>query len=224
MKKDQETSYTGWSFIVAALLLWSGYMLSSHHTGEYLEIADFNAIGENVWYWIWMFRVHIFGWVIMGAALFALAALTAKKPYRVYTLSGIGVTIVGTFTIALGAAFYYSYGAWGVGQIEGNTVIENEVFIDKLTFTNHYATCLVRFGRIFSGVGLLILGFALVKWKIVQSWLGVLTMLLGLTAICVILFIHSNFEIYKPLFHVKVLWLVLMGVTLLRRGLQLEED
>ena len=206
-------------------MLWLGYMLSPYHLEEYIKIEDFSSVGENVWTWIWMFRVHIFGWVIMGAALFALAALTAQKPYRVYTLSGIGVTIVGTFTIALGAAFYYSYGAWGVGEIDGNTAAENEVFIDRLMFTNQYASCLIRFGRIFSGVGLLLLGFALVKWKIVPRWLGAIAVLFGLTAMCIILFFFdTNFELYKPLFHVKVLWLVLMGVTLLRQGLNLEED
>ena len=41
MKKDFETNFTGWAFIVAALLLWGGWMLSSHHVGEYFVASDF---------------------------------------------------------------------------------------------------------------------------------------------------------------------------------------
>ena len=78
MIKDFETKFTGWAFIVAALLLWLGWGLSPHHIGEYIVASDFVAIGENVWTWIWMYRIHIFGWVTMGIALFALVSVTAK--------------------------------------------------------------------------------------------------------------------------------------------------
>jgi len=223
MKKDIETRFTGWAFVVAAVFLWGGWFLLHHHIGEYFVIEDFAAINENIWYWIWMFRIFIFGWVIMGLAMFALAGITAQKPYRVFTFSGAGIVIVGTFTLALGYAFYYSYGSWGVGEIEGNSPAENEQFLERLMFTNHYVTCLVRFGRIFSGVGLVLLGFALMKWKIVQPWLGGVTLLLGLVAMGIILLIPVNFEIYKPIFHVKVLWLALMGVSILMRGINISE-
>ena len=36
-KKDFETSFTGWSFIVGSLLLWLGWMIMPHHIGEYIE-------------------------------------------------------------------------------------------------------------------------------------------------------------------------------------------
>ena len=85
-------------------------------------------------------------------------------------------------------------------------------------------TCFIRFGRIFSGVGFIILGAAFVKWKIVDAWLGWFTIIYGLVAMCVILFIPVNFEIYKPLFHVKALWLLVMGVTLLSKGIKLPES
>lgn len=223
MKKDFETKFTGWSFIIAAVLLWGGWTLLPHHVGEYFIASDFAAINEQLWYWIWMFRIHIFGWVTMGIAIFALISITTKRPYRILTFPGAGMIIVGTFTIALGSAFYYTYGAWGVGQTSGKSPIEIQEFMESLVFTNHYATCLIRFGRVFSGVGLIILGFALVKWKIVNVWLGVLTILLGFAAMGIIMSIPDNFDIYKPLFHVKAIWLTLMGVSILRQGVNLPE-
>ena len=52
------------------------------------------------------------------------------------------------------AAYYYNYGAWGVGQTAGKSPSEIQEFLDGTLFTNQYVTCFVRFGRIFSGVGL----------------------------------------------------------------------
>jgi hypothetical protein len=46
-------------------------------------------------------------------------------------------------------------------------------------------------------------------------WLGGFTVLLGLSAVAIILAIPDNFDIYQPLFHLKSLWLIAMGVILL---------
>lgn len=121
------------------------------------------------------------------------------------------------------AAYYYNYGAWGVGQTAGKSPSEIQEFLDGTLFTNQYVTCFVRFGRIFSGVGLVLLGYGFIKWKIVDLWLGWFTILLGLVAMGIILSIPDNFETYKPVFHVKVIWLILMGITLLRKGVNLPE-
>ncbi len=222
-KKDFETSFTGWAFIVASLLLWLGWVIMPHHIGEYIEAGDFAKIGENVWFWIWMYRVHIFGWVTMGISIFALVSMTARSPHRILVLPGAGMIVVGTFTLAIAAAFYYNFGAEGVGRTAGMTPEQMEEYINGTWFTNQYVTCFTRFGRIFSGVGFILLGSAFVKWKIVSSWLGWFTIIFGLVAMCVILFIPVNFEIYKPLFHVKALWLAVMGVYILTKGIQMPE-
>lgn len=223
MKKDFETKFTAWAFIFAAILLWGGWALSPHHIGEYIVASDFTAINEDLWYWIWMFRFHIFGWVTMAIAIFALASITAKKPYRVVLVPGAGMVVIGTMTLAIASAFYYNFGAWGVGKTMGLSAVEIQEFMDNILYTNQYVTCFVRFGRIFSGVGLVLLGFGFVKWKIVNPLLGWFTALLGLAAMAIIMGIPDNFEIYKPVFHVKVLWLAMMGIAILLKGVNLPE-
>jgi hypothetical protein len=220
-QKDFETNFTGWAFIVAALLLWSGWALSPHHIGEYIVASDFEAIGESVWTWIWMYRIHIFGWVTMGIAVFALVSVTARKPYRVMILPGAGMVIIGTFTLAIANAYFYNFGAWGVGQTAGKSAAEIKAFVDSILYTNQYVTCFIRFGRVFSGVGLVLLGFAFVKWNIVSKWLGWFTGLLGFAAMAIVMGIPDNYEIYKPLFHIKVIWLVAMGAVILKQGVNL---
>ena len=221
MKKSFETSFTGWSFVLAAILLWFGWVLSPHHIREYIVASDFTKIGEIVWLWIWMYLFHIFGWVTMGISMFALLSIITNRPYRTVVLPGIGMIIVGTFTLAIANAFYYNFGAWGVGKTAGLSATEIQEFIDDILFTNQYVTCFIRFGRIFSGVGFVLLGAAFLKWNLVSKWLGWFTVLFGLAAMGIILGIPDNFEIYKPLFHVKVLWLLAMGITLLTKGINL---
>lgn len=221
MEKNFETRFTGWAFILAAILLWFGWVLSSHHIGEYIVASDFPKIKENVWYWIWMYRIHIFGWVTMGISMFSLLSIISKKPYRVVVFPGIGMVIVGTFTLAIANAFFYNFGAWGVGKTAQMSPTEITEFIDSILFTNQYVTCFLRFGRIFSGVGLVLLGYAFIKWKIVNLWIGWYTLLLGIVAMGIILAIPDNYETYKPIFHVKALWLLTMGFTLLVKGVHL---
>lgn len=159
----------------------------------------------------------------MGIATFALVSITAHKPYRVLIFPGAGMVIVGTFTLAIAAAYYYNHGAWGVGKTAGITPFEIEEFVDNLLYTNQYVTCFVRFGRIFSGVGFVLIGFAFIKWRIVRLWLGWFTLALGLISMSIILFIPDNFEIYKPIFHVKALWLLLLGVVIHKEGIRLPD-
>ncbi|MFK8059110.1 MAG: hypothetical protein AB8B78_03370 [Polaribacter sp.] len=223
IKKDFETNFTGWAFVLAAVLLWFGWALSPHHIGEYIVASDFTKIGESVWYWIWMYRIHIFGWVTMGISMFALTAITSGRPYRVVVFPGIGMVIVGTFTLAIANAYFYNFGAWGVGKTAGMSAIEITKFMDNILFTNQYVTCFIRFGRIFSGVGMVLLGYAFIKWQLVSTWLGWFTMLLGFIAMGIILAIPDNFEIYKPVFHIKALWLLTMGVMILKKGIHLPE-
>ena len=182
MNKNFETKFTAWAFIIAAILLWGGWFLSPHNVGEYFVASDFESIGESVWYWIWMFRFHIFGWVTMGIALFALWTILFNSPHRIVMMPGIGMLVVGTFTIAIAAAFYYNYGAWGVGKTAGKSATEIKEFMDGILFTNQYVTCFVRFGRIFSGVGLVLLGAGFLKGNIVNKALAWFTILLGAAA------------------------------------------
>lgn len=221
MNKNFETKFTAWAFIIAAILLWGGWFLSPHNVGEYFVASDFESIGESVWYWIWMFRFHIFGWVTMGIALFALWTILFNSPHRIVMMPGIGMLVVGTFTIAIAAAFYYNYGAWGVGKTAGKSATEIKEFMDGILFTNQYVTCFVRFGRIFSGVGLVLLGAGFLKGNIVNKALAWFTILLGAAAMGIILGIPEYYETYKPLFHVKVVWLLVMGFVILKNGIRI---
>lgn len=221
IKKDIETTITGWFFIASALLLLVGWVLLPHKLGEYIIASDFAKVGEQVWFWIWMFRIYIFGWVALIIAAFAFITISSRKPFRILLFPGAGMLIIGTFTLAIAAAFYYNYGAWGVGQTIGKSAEEIQVFMNDILYTNQYVTCFVRFGRIFSGVGLVLVGVGLIKWKLINIPTAWFTLILGLLAMCLILFIPDYYEYYKPVFYAKVLWIFAMGFSILKWGLDM---
>jgi hypothetical protein len=223
MKKDLETNIIGALLIVGAVFLLLGWVLLPHHLGEYFVAEDFAAVNEKFWTWIWLYRMHIFGWVIMGAGLMGFAVITVKKPFRTMVSPGAGVLIIGTFISALSAAFYYSYGAWGIGMTMDKSPEEVQSFLDNVLFITHYITCLARFGKVFSGAGLVMLGIGLIKWKVMDNWFSIFTVLLGLTAMGIVMLIPVNYEIYKPVFYVKVLWLIAMGALIMKKGVNLSE-
>lgn len=222
MKKDFETRFTGWSFMLAALMLFFGYEMLHHKIGEYFVANDFKEVGKDVWFWIWMYRIHIFGWVILGGAMMAFMAITYGKPQRVLLMPGAGIVVVGTFTMALAVAFYYTFGAWGVGRTMDLSQEESDLFMDHFLVFNHYATCMIRFGRIFSALGYILLGIGFFKWKIFPSWYAVFTAVMGLVSMCIILFIFENFYIFKPMYYINLVWMIVTGYLLLRRGVNLE--
>lgn len=65
---------------------------------------------------------------------------------------------------------------YGDEKTMGMSAIEIQEFMDNMIFTNHYVTCFFFFGPIFSGVGFLLLGLALIKWDIESGWLGWFTL------------------------------------------------
>ena len=137
---------------------------------------------------------------------------------------GVGITVAGSFVLALGSAFYYHFGAWGAGLTTGQSTAEVQQFIETLRLSNEYVTCLVRFGRVFSGVGLLLVGIALVKWKILNRGVGGLAVFIGCASIAITMGLPDDLETYIPIFHVKAIWLALMGWDILRHGVNLSLD
>jgi hypothetical protein len=220
MKQEFATQVTGWAFVAAGVMFWAGWALLPHHLGTYLVPDDFSEVRAHLRLWIWMYRVHIFGMVITAMALMALAALLADSPARIIVWPGAGVATAGTFVSALAAAFYYHHGVWGAVELDGKSAEEIHRFVANLLVDTEYVTCLVRFGRVFSGLGWLVLGWGLVKWKLLPQWIGILAALIGLAAMALTMGLPDDLSFYLPVFHIQAAWLVSVGVAILRSGVR----
>ena len=209
----------GWLFVAAAAMLWLGWTLLRVRPLGFFLPRQFAEIRADYRRWIWLYRVHIFGYLatIMGAA--ALAAAVVPPEARVLMWPGLAVLATGSLVGALGAAFYYHMGAWGALDLAGRGEDEIGRFIAGLKVLTHYATCLVRFGRVFFGLGQVVLAAGLLHGGILPGWVAFTGGLLGFAAIGVTMAKPDELERYRPIFHLNAAWMLILGLVMLRAGL-----
>jgi hypothetical protein len=222
MTDDFSTRFIGWSFLAAAILLWGGWMLMPVHIGTFFEPDDFARVRAGYYLWIWMYRMHLFGMVVTGIALVALASQLTISPARIMVWPGAAVALSGMIVGAVGAAFYYHHGAWGAQETPFMSVDAIAQFVAALRVDTEYVTCLVRFGRVFSGLGLVLMGCGLSRWRILPFPIGSGAVVIGLTSMGLTMLVPDQMALYVPVFHAMSLWLFATGLVILRRGLVLE--
>lgn len=224
MKRDFSTTATAWLFLLAGGMLWLGWVLLPTRIGLFFRPGDFAAIHEHWRLWIWMFRIHLFGYLVTLMALVALAALLTESEARILAWPGVAVAGTGLLVGALGGAFYYHHGAWGALEMAGKSQAALLAQVAALRIDTEYATCLVRFSRVFFGMGQLVLALALFKWNVLPKAIAGGAALLGLVAIVLIMGFPDDAEYYTPVFHLNALWLVSIGIVVGRVGLRLSLD
>lgn len=169
--------------------------------------------------WIWLFRVHVFGYLTSVMAAVALAVLVDEREARILVWPGLAVLATGSVVGALGAAFYYHMGAWGAVELDGRDDAEAHRFIGGLRVGTHYATCLVRFGRVFFGTGQVLLAAGLLRAGILPAPLAWAAGALGVAAIGVTLARPEELERYRPIFHLNAAWMLAMGLITFGAGI-----
>lgn len=206
---------TGWLFIVAASLVWGGRVLLPVRVGPFFEPDVFARIRDRFRPWIWLFRAHLFGHVVTVMALVALATSAAGATERVLVWSAVAVLGAGSITSALAQAFYYHFGAWGALELEGRPADAVDAYIGSLRVGTEYVTCLVRFGRVFFGLGQVTLAAGLLTGGLLPVWVAAAAAVLGGAAMLVTMAFPDDLHYFRPLFHLNAAWLVSIGVVAL---------
>ena len=206
---------TGWLFIAGALMLWLGWVLLPVRLGTFFDARDFSRILARFRLWIWLFRLHLFGYVVAAMALIALATLLAASGARIIVWPAVAVAGAGLIVSALAAAFYYHFGAWGALDMKGKPPEAVQEFVASLKVSTEYVTCLVRFGRVFFGFGQLALAAGLLLGGATPAWVAISAAVLGIAAMAITMGLPDNLEYYHPVFHLTALWLLGTGVAIL---------
>ena len=215
MLRDFTTDVTGWFFLAGALMLWGGRVLLPRRVGMFFQSDDFPAIGARLHLWLWLYRVHLFGVVVSALAVAALAALVANQPaVRILVWPGAAVAVAGLIVGAVGSAFYYHFGVWGALQTRKTPHAAGDL-VESLHLPTHYVTCLVRFGRVFCGLGLAMLAAGLLRGEVLPWWVGGGAAGLGVAAMALTMLWPDNWALYTPVFHLQALWLAATGAYLL---------
>jgi hypothetical protein len=219
MHRDFTTDVAGWFFLAGALMLWAGWVLLPHRVGMFFRSDDFPAISARLHLWLWLYRVHLFGVVVSALALVALAALLANQPtVRILVWPGAAVAVAGLIVGAVGSAFYYHFGVWGALETRKTPNAAKDLVV-SLHLPTHYVTCLVRFGRVFCGLGLTVLAMGLLRGETLPWWVGGGAAGLGVAAMALTMTLPDNWALYTPVFHLQALWLAATGAYLLRYGI-----
>ncbi len=205
-------------------MLWLGWVIMPVHIGAYFEPGDFAAIHEHLQVWIWLYRIHLFGYVIAAMAVVALAAVSTEADVRVLIFPGAAVAMAGLIVGALGAAFYYHHGAWGALEMSRQSFQGVPEHIAALRIDTEYVTCLVRFARVFFGFGLVVLAAGLLRWGILPKAIAGAAALLGVAGMALTMAFPDELTWYVPVFHLNCLWLLTTGLVVLHRASKPEES
>jgi hypothetical protein len=216
---DFSTNVTGCLFLASAGLLWGGWMLLPRHIGMYFQPNDFAAIRPRVYFWLWVYRFHLFGVVGTALALVALATLLTDRSERVLAWPGVAVAVAGLIVGATGSAFYYHFGVSGALGRSGESPEAAQALVNALHLPTEYVTCLVRFGRVFSGLGLFVLAFGLFQGQALPFGIAAASLCLGTAAMALTMLFPDHWALYMPIFHLQALWLALTGGVLLWSGI-----
>ena len=199
-------------------MLWLGWILLPVRIGTFFTPEVFGQIHVHFQFWIWMFRVHLFGMIVTVIALFALSALVADSPARVLVWPGAAVMSSGMLVGALAAAFYYHHGAWGAIALAGKSPQEAQAFVEALRVDTEYVTCLTRFGRVFGGLGLMVLAWGVLKSGVLPAWNSLVAGIVGLSAMALTMGLPDQLSLYQPIFQVMAGWMLVTGITLFCRA------
>lgn len=221
MKQDFATRFAGGAFVAAALMLWLGWACLPVRIGTFFQSDVFAPIHDQFHLWIWIYRVHLFGRVIAVIAFVALATMMTGSEARVLIWPGTVVVAAGMFVGTLAEAFYYHHGAWGSIELAGKSSAEIQAFVDALRVDTEYVTCLTRFGRVFGGVGFVLIAWGLLRERILPAALAVVLGLVGLASMALTMGLPDQLSWYQPIFHVLCLWLLATGIVILRAGIRL---
>lgn len=211
MQVDTHT-VTGVLFFGAALMLWLGWVLLPHKVGVFFQAGDFARVHRNVRAWLWLYRVHLFGHLMAVMALVALASFYVDDPWRVVIWPAVAVLGAGLVVACLAAAFYYHFAVWGALDLHGKPAADERALLDSLHVGTHYVTCLVRFGRVFFGLGQVVLALGLWGAGGFPVWFVAGAALLGVAAMALTMGLPDDLHLYRPVFHLNSAWLVVAAV------------
>jgi hypothetical protein len=202
-------------FLCGALMLWLGWVLLPAKVGAFFQAGDFARVHRRLRTWLWLFRVHLFGHLMTLMALVGLASFYAEDPWRVVIWPAVAVLGAGLVVACLAAAFYYHFAVWGALDLQGKGAAAERGLIESLHVGTHYVTCLVRFGRVFFGLGQVVLALGLWGAGGFPVWFVAGAALLGVVAMALTMGLPDDLHLYRPVFHLNSAWLVVAAVLFL---------
>lgn len=209
---------------MGVLLLNGGILVRPVSLPDSFNVSSFELAHANESLFIWSFRFSVFGMFILIMGLVALRSLLKKSRVEGIISAGILVCCFALLVAALGEAYYMHMGAWGGWKLTTIDQTLKNQFIESMDVTREWVFCFTRMSYMFLCLGLLVLGFGLIKDGRFPNYMGMFAVLLGSCSIVIMLIFDSNTDVFNPINWLCSLFFMATGYLVLSDKIELGSD
>lgn len=216
--------FCGIFLILGVLLLNGGVLIRPVSLPDSFAVSSFEVAHANESLFIWSYRFSVFGMFILIMGLVALRSLLKRSVVEGIISAGILVCCLAFLVAALGEAYYMHMGAWGGWKLTILDVAVQNQFIESMDVTREWVFCFTRMSHMFLCLGLLVLGFGLLRDARLPKYLALFAIILGFCSIVAMLVFDSNTDIFKPISWLSSLFFMISGYFVLTNRINFDEE
>lgn len=208
--------FTGILLIMGAVMVNLGFLLRPVQLQDSFDLPAFLQAHEQESMWIWSFRILVFGLFMEVMGLTALKSLFRQSEADTVIGPGIIVSNFALLVAALAEGYYMHMGAWAGWKVSTLEPALQNPFLQTLEVTREWVVCLARMGYMFFCMGLVAVGWGLLRGAFFPKWLGIYALVLGSAGIIIMLVFDSRTDLYVPVRWGISIFFLLTGFLLLK--------
>lgn len=190
--------FTSILLLMGAVMVNLGFLVRPVQLQDSFDLPAFIQAHENQTIWIWSFRFLVFGLFMEVMGLAALKSLFRQSEADTVISTGILVSTFALMVTALAEGYYMHMGAWAGWKVSTLEPSLQTPFLQTLEVTREWVVCLTRMGYMFFCMGLVGVGWGLIRTSFFPKWLGIYALTLGIIGIMVMLVFDSRTDLYVP--------------------------
>ncbi|MDQ3141824.1 MAG: hypothetical protein M3Q56_06210 [Bacteroidota bacterium] len=206
------------SLILGGLMVIIGWLIMPVHVVLNFNLEMLNSIKEHHEFWVRSFQVMVFGLFIRIIALVSLGSLYSGSEAKPIVSAGIMVCSLAMLLTAISEGYIMHTGGWAQWKMGLIPTDQHAPMLAALELTNEWVSCMARMGRMFLHLGLVVLGWGIMRGDVLNKWMGTFALILGIAGITILMIIDQNPTIYYPLGHAVTSWFIIAGVLLFRKN------
>ena len=211
--------FTGLSLLIGGIFVFAGYTIMPVSVTLNFSLDMLPIITNNLEFWVRSFQILVFGYFIRIIGIVALSSLHQNSPASPVLNAGVMVCSLGMLVAGIAEGYYMHTGGfaqWKVGLIP---LEQHNALIASLEVTNEWASCIKRFGRMFTHLGFVFIGWGLLRGQFLERWLGIYATVLGIAGICLLMILDKDPNDYLPMGYAVTIWFVLTGIMVYRKSM-----
>ncbi len=210
--------FVAYSLLIGGIFVFAGFMIMPVHVTLNFSLDMLPVITNNLEFWVRSFQILVFGYFIRIIGLVGLTTLHQESDCKPLINSGVMVCSLAMLVSGLAEGYYMHSGGWAQWKMTLIPADQHQNMINSLEITNEWVSCIKRFGRMFMHLGLTFLGWGIIRSQYLAKWFGTITLVLGISGICLLMILTENPDSYLPMDHVVTIWFLLAGFLVYKKS------